>query len=56
MGVGTLHGWQAGMTAPVELGELADLDSVYLEAPGGDWDARRRRSTTKRLATTRLTI
>jgi hypothetical protein len=37
-GRGTLWAWRADAEAPIQLGEHADLDSVYLEATDGDWD------------------
>jgi hypothetical protein len=36
--LGTLWAWQTGAEAPIQLGERADLDSVYLEPSDSDWD------------------
>jgi hypothetical protein len=37
-GRGTLWAWRADADTPIELGERADLDSVYLEASDREWD------------------
>jgi hypothetical protein len=35
--LGTLWGWQEGTDAPIQLGERADLDGVYLEPADSTW-------------------
>jgi hypothetical protein len=37
-GRGTLWAWRADAQEPIELGRNADLDSVFLETKGSDWD------------------
>lgn len=37
-GLGTLWAWQHGADAPIQLGERAELDSVYAEPPSTGWD------------------
>jgi hypothetical protein len=36
-GLGTLWAWRADLSEPIQLGPHADLDTVFLQAPGGDW-------------------
>jgi|GEM_PF-6839752 len=36
-GLGTAWAWQAGADAPIELGERALLDAVFLESPDSRW-------------------